>query len=105
MSDFNPLVHLELEEQIEINDDTADQIQIYDDSEENANVFKHEVQYVVELNRLWLKAEPDGMRFFDEIKKCLLEGMECLKVFERRSRNPDLKKYETVLEDWDDRVC
>ena len=49
--------------------------------------------------------EPDGLRFFDEIKKCLLEGMECLKVFERRARNPDLKKYEAVLEDWDDRVC
>ena len=40
-----------------------------------------------------------------EIKKCLFEGMECLKVFERWSRHPDLDKYEEVLEDWDDRVC
>ena len=31
--------------------------------------------------------------------------MECLKVFERWSRHPDLDKYEAVLEDWDDRVC
>ena len=40
-----------------------------------------------------------------EIKKCLFEGMECLKVFERWSRHPDLDKYEANLEDWDDRVC
>ena len=54
---------------------------------------------------MWLKAEPDGERFSTEINKCLLEGMECLKVFERWSRHPDLDKYEAVLEDWDDRVC
>jgi hypothetical protein len=43
--------------------------------------------------------------FTTEINKCLLDGMECLKVFERWSRHPDLDKYEAVLEDWDDRVC
>jgi hypothetical protein len=31
--------------------------------------------------------------------------MDCLRGFARRSRNPDLDRYEAVLEDWDDRVC
>ena len=33
-----------------------------------------------------------------------MDGMECLRVFERWSRHPDLDKYEAVLETWDDRV-
>jgi len=31
--------------------------------------------------------------------------MECLTVYERWSRHPDLNPYEAVLETWDDRVC
>ena len=68
-------------------------------------MLKHEATYIKNLCRLWLKAEPDGDRFSREINKCLQQGMECLKVFERWSRHPDLDKYEAVLEDWDDRVC
>lgn len=76
-----------------------------EDVANDSNLFKHGATYVRDLCSLWLKADPDGERFSTEINKCLLDGMECLKVFERWSRHPDLDKYEAVLEDWDDRVC
>ena len=60
---------------------------------------------IVDLPKLWLKANPDGQTFAMSIERCLDDGMECLKVFERWSRHGDLDKYEKVLEDWDDRVC
>lgn len=104
--DFNPLVHLEIEEPEE---DELDQVPDFGEDEEDvqndSNAFKHPAIFVSDLAGLWLKAEPDGERFASEINKCLVEGMECLKVFERWSRHPDLDKYEAVLEEWDDRVC
>ena len=106
--EFNPLVHLEIEDPDEfeesINNDFGGLIK-EEDVQNDSNVLRHQATWVIGLPRLWLKAEPDGERFCMEIKKCLFEGMECLKVFERWSRHPELDRYEEVLEDWDDRVC
>ena len=104
--DFNPLVHLELEDEDESIEEIEETYGMREEDVQNdSNVFKVETIEIRGLCRLWLKAEPDGDRFSMEINKCLLEGMECLKVFKRWSRHPDLDKYEAVLEDWDDRVC
>lgn len=106
--DFNPLVHLEIEEPEDLDD--AGTVEEYQMNQENdaandSNAFRHPAIFVRGLCKLWLKAEPDGDRFSQSINQCLVEGMECLKVFERWSRHPDLDKYEAILEDWDDRVC
>ena len=103
--DFNPLVHLEIDSEEE---DLEQEDEIYGMGEEahnDSNAFRQEAVFVRDICHLWIKAEPDGERFAMDITKCLQEGMECLKVFERWSRHPDLDKYEAVLEDWDDRVC
>lgn len=71
----------------------------------DSNALKKPATFIKGLCKLWLKAEPDGARFSQSINQCLVEGMECLKVFERWSRHPDLDKYVRVLEDWDDKVC
>lgn len=49
--------------------------------------------------------EPSGDKFAALINDSICEGMECLTVYERWSRHPDLNKYERVLESWDNRVC
>jgi len=104
--DFNPLVHLEIDDGM---DDEEEEVGYTggpeEDQHNDSNVLKLEGTVIRDLPKLWLHAEPDGRRFSRDIRKCLHDGMECLKVFERWSRHPDLDKYEAVLEDWDDRVC
>jgi hypothetical protein len=68
-------------------------------------VTKIEVTIVKEIEKLLLMIEPSGERFSSLINDSILEGMECLTVYERWSRHPDLNKYERVLESWDNRVC
>lgn len=36
---------------------------------------------------------------------CLIDGKACLRMYKRWSRHPDLNKYQSLLETWDDRVC
>lgn len=102
-------MHLELEEPEDSDEgNTADDYQMMQGEEDvanDSNVLRHPATFVKGLCKLWLKAEPDGDRFAQSINQCLVEGMECLKVFERWSRHPDLDKYEAILEEWDDRVC
>lgn len=66
---------------------------------------KVECTQVVEIEKLMLIIEPTGDEFASLIIDCLSEGMECLTVYERWSRHPELNKYEKVLESWDNRVC
>ena len=81
--DFNPLVHLEIEEE-EASEHSSDEKEfvLQDDlHRQNTNLFMHQGVKVKGLCRLWLKAEPDGDRFSQELSKCLVEGMQCLKVY------------------------
>ena len=104
--DFNPLVHLEIDDNDSFSVEVEDNYGMKEEEQRNdSNLFRHPATFVNNLCSLWLKAEPDGEIFAMEINKCLLDGMECLKVFMRWSRHPDLDKYELILEDWDDRVC
>jgi hypothetical protein len=64
-----------------------------------------EVSCVKDIEKHVLVIEDDGDRFAALINDCLIEGMECLTVYERWSRHPDLNRYEKVLESWDNRVC
>ena len=107
-ADFNPNVHLVVEEVEE--EESADQsVGAYvppDDGEEaDSNYGMVEAQFVRDLDKLWLNVYPNCNEIIMAIRKCLSDGMDCLRGFERRSRNPDLDRYEAVLEDWDDRVC
>ena len=74
-----------------------------EDSEEPT--IKVQATYVRKIETHLLILEPNGDKFSAMINDCLVEGMECLTVYERWSRHPDLNKYEKVLESWDNRVC
>lgn len=104
LEDFNPMVHLELRE--DMMEEEPLKFDPYDEqAHDDSNVLKLETQMVRNLHKVWLSIEPSGLKFSAFINDCLLDGMECLKVFERWSRHPELDKYEAVLETWDDRVC
>lgn len=60
---------------------------------------------VRDIHKIWLAVEPSKQRFTQLLSECFLEGLECLKNFERWSRHDDLKIYVNVLESWDDKVC
>ena len=52
-----------------------------------------------------MRITPSGNDFANAINESLIDGKECLQVYERWSRHPDLDKFERILESWDDRVC
>ena len=105
INDFNPLVHLELEAEIQKTEETARDLYPEEEPENDSMMYKMEAEFVSDLDKLWLMVDPDGAKFSNFINDCLYEGLACLGVFERWSRHPDLDKYEAVLETWDDRVC
>ena len=102
--DFNPTVHLIIEEKKEESDGDS-QFQYANDDEIDSNFGMITATFVYNLDKLWLNVYPSNNEIIMAIRKCFSDGMDCLKGFERRSRNPDLDRYEAVLEDWDDRVC
>ena len=105
INDFNPLVHLELEPNDPKGDSESEKINYPDEEpENNSMMYKQEGEFVRDLDKLWLHVNPSGQKFSTFLNECMLDGMECLRVFERWTRHPDLDKYEAVLETWDDRV-
>jgi hypothetical protein len=101
--DFDPLVHLEVkevqeQEQDEDYDEFAD---VVDESERFLEREKPEG-----LNEHWLTVEPTQVDFAALLREALQdEGLFCLRRFERYSRHEELLPYVRVLESWDDRVC
>jgi hypothetical protein len=92
-----------LEPELQKTEESDDVFILNNDSEDG--VTKIEVTIVKEIEKLLLMIEPSGEKFSSLINDSILEGMECLTVYERWSRHPDLNKYERVLESWDNRVC
>ena len=103
--DLNPTVHLELE--VEEVEQEGSEVLFGDDDQEDqgSNMGMVTATFVNGLDRLWLAVTPNGDEVTQAIRRCFADGMDCLRGFARRSRNPDLDRYEAVLEDWDDRVC
>ena len=104
ITDFNPTVHLILEPDFTMTGETAP-VTLEDDNESDQGLNKIEATFVKQIDKLLLMIEPNGEKFASLINDCLLEGMECLTVYERWSRHPELNKFEKVLESWDNRVC
>lgn len=105
ITDFNPTVHLILEPEIQMTGETLPPTTLEDGTESDQGFNKVEAKFVRHIEKLLLTVEPNGDKFAALINDCLLEGMECLTVYERWSRHPELNKYEKVLESWDNRVC
>lgn len=104
ITDFNPTVHLILEPDLTMTGETViPSLEDGNESEQGSN--KIEATFVNKIDKLLLMIEPNGEKFASLINDCLLEGMECLTVYERWSRHPELNKFEKVLESWDNRVC
>jgi len=54
---------------------------------------------------VWLRLKPGKNEVILLLDQCINSDLECLKIFERWSRHPDLHKYLKILESWDDKVC
>jgi hypothetical protein len=98
--DFNPTVHLKLAE------DKPDEEQEDLALQEFTNVNdKIEARFVEAPDKLWLSVEPSSAKLQQIFTDSLIDGKSCLLMYKRYSRHPDLNKYQSLLETWDDRVC
>jgi len=82
---FDPLCHLELEEEVEEEQEEKSDME---EGSELSEELPHQRTRAKELHKVWLKLEPGKMDFIELLENCFKEGMECLKAFERWSRHP-----------------
>lgn len=62
--DFNPLVHLEIESEDELDENPVEEFAMQEEETYNdSNALKKPATFIKGLCKLWLKAEPDGDRF------------------------------------------
>ena len=98
--DFDPIVHLEIEEEKEYESEQEEDLM--DKSDEDS---KHKIKYVCpNIHKLWIKLEPSKTNFTELLDESINQGYASLKVIERWSRHGELLKYVKVLESWDDKV-
>lgn len=100
--DFDPVVHLELEEERNDEDDEDQEMNMSEMEEVDERI---ERTIIPNLHKYWLKMRPSKTDYFNSILTCFQEGMDCLKNFERWSRHAELEPYVNILESWDDKVC
>jgi hypothetical protein len=103
-SDFNPTIHMELEEELSESDsEEKDPYAIVEDQEFDNTLLI--VERVRNINRVWIHIEPSGTDFYMAMNDALNEGLDALMVFRKWARHSYMDKYECILEEWDDRVC
>lgn len=99
--DFDPIVHLELEDP-NVNEEEEEMDLLLDSDEES----KYLSRFVCpNLHELWIKLNPSKNSFIDLLEESINQGYASLKSIERWSRHGELLKYVKVLESWDDKVC
>jgi dynein heavy chain len=98
--DFDPLVHLELEVPVEEDEDEEGEGNKEDDSK-IVPLFQKKVP---NIEKYWLKLEPNDGQFIEIIIRQFGKGLENIKYFERWSKHSDLVPYANALEDWDEKV-
>jgi dynein heavy chain len=99
--DFDPIVHLELEEDRDY--EAEEEIDILDESDEES---KYKTKLVCHnIHKLLVKMNPSKTSFIELLDESINQGYLSLKSIERWSRHGELLKYVKVLESWDDKVC
>ena len=97
---FDPIVHLEIEDPNEEIED--EEVDILDDTDEEGNLL---VRYVCpKIHEIWIKLDPNKSSFVDLLEESINQGYANIKSIERWSRHGELLKYVNVLESWDDKV-
>ena len=98
---FDPIVHLEIEN-VEEEEDEED-VDILEDTDEESQFLK---RYVCpKIHEIWIKLDPNKSSFVDLLEESINQGYANIKSIERWSRHGELLKYVNVLESWDDKVC
>ena len=59
---------------------------------------------VPNIQKYWLKMEPDEESYIEVIIRTFASGLDQIKQFERWSKHSDLSPYADALEEWDDIV-
>lgn len=59
---------------------------------------------VPNIEKFWLKMEPDEGDYIEVIVRTFGQGLEQIKSFERWSNHNDLMPYHDALEEWDEKV-
>jgi hypothetical protein len=100
VDDFDPICHLELEEEEEYKSEESRDPMDFDESELYVSKF-----VCKNIHKYWIKCNPSKNSFIELINESIEQGYSSLKSFERWSRHGELLKYVKVLESWDDMVC
>jgi len=99
VDDFDLLAHLKLQEPTDEDDDEDE----FADKEPEAiePIFR---KLVPNIEKFWLKMEPDEHDYIEVIIRTFGQGLEQIKSFERWSKHNDLTPYADALEEWDEKV-
>lgn len=74
-------------------------MQISQDYEEEDTIKK---RYVVNLEKCWLDLLPNKPEFINVIQNIFSQGLDCIQVIERWSKNTQFEPYVKGLEEWDE---
>lgn len=100
IEDFDLLAHLRLEEAKEEGD--SDEAAGEEEEAEVADPIFRKV--VPNIEKFWIKMEPDEHDYIEVIMRTFGQGLEQIKSFERWSKHNDLTPYADALEEWDEKV-
>jgi len=99
LEDFDLLAHLKLEEPKEEGD--SDEAEGEEQDAVPDPIYR---KVVPNIEKYWLKMEPDEGDYIEVIIKTFAQGLEQIKSFERWSKHNDLTPYADALEEWDEKV-
>ena len=57
------------------------------------------------ITKAWLSLQPSNEVFYKDLLRCITEGVVSTQAFEKWSKHKEMKKYVSVLEEWDDLVA
>ena len=96
------------EEKEELFDEEEELEEDLEEEEEENEMLNYKKTYIREIvpqiSKIWLYMRPNKKAFFGDIMSCIVEGMNCIRCFERWSRHDEMTTYVSVLEEWDDMV-
>jgi dynein heavy chain len=100
VDEFDLLAHLELEPE-KAEDEGSDM-----EDEEAEEVAPDPIykKTVPNIEKFWLRMEPDQEDYIEVLMKTFSSGLENIKSFERWGKHNDLAPYAEALEEWDDIV-
>ena len=99
--DFEPLVHLELEE---IRDDEDGEASDQGGEQPDPIFAPIYRKTIPKIEKYWLRLEPDAEDYIEILIRTFSQGLQKIMSFERWSKHRDLTPYADVLEEWDDIV-